>query len=350
MSAVNEIATPRMNGCRWPAEWEPHTSTWMAWPHRLKTWPGRFESIPQRFAQLIGALARFERVNVLAGGEEVMAQAQSLVGHLDNVVLHDIPTNDAWARDFGPLFLAEKASAAVSLVDWEFNAWGGKYPAWQLDNDVPRILAQQLGLHRYVPGVVLEGGSIEGNGCGTLLTTESCLLDPRRNPHLKRSDIEHLLREYCCVSNVIWLLGGPLAGDDTDGHIDQLARFVSPHEIVVAVTDDPHDCNYPPLLTNLQRLRDAADRWTGEQPLQITPLPLPSPIVIEGLRVPASYCNFYIANGCVLVPFFDDPADEYARQLLQSRFPDRQVIGLPARDIVWGRGAFHCLTQQEPRG
>ena len=281
MSAVNEIATPRMNGCRWPAEWEPHTSTWMAWPHRLKTWPGRFESIPQRFAQLIGALARFERVNVLAGGEEVMAQAQSLVGHLDNVVLHDIPTNDAWARDFGPLFLAEKASAAVSLVDWEFNAWGGKYPAWQLDNDVPRILAQQLGLHRYVPGVVLEGGSIEGNGCGTLLTTESCLLDPRRNPHLKRSDIEHLLREYCCVSNVIWLLGGPLAGDDTDGHIDQLARFVSPHEIVVAVTDDPHDCNYPPLLTNLQRLRDAADRWTGEQPLQITPLPLPSPIVIE---------------------------------------------------------------------
>jgi agmatine/peptidylarginine deiminase len=217
-------------------------------------------------------------------GEEVMAQAQSLVGHLDNVVLHDIPTNDAWARDFGPLFLAEKASPAVSLVDWEFNAWGGKYPAWQLDNDVPRILAQQLGLHRYVPGVVLEGGSIEGNGCGTLLTTESCLLDPRRNPHLNRSDIEHLLREYCCVSNVIWLLGGPLAGDDTDGHIDQLARFVSPHEIVVAVTDDPHDCNYRPLANRiLQRLqRSGSDRWRRRAaPANHSACRLPSPIVID---------------------------------------------------------------------
>jgi agmatine deiminase len=296
---------------------------------------------------MIETLAQFEPVHVLAGTDAVLAQAQALVGHLDGVVLHDIPTNDAWVRDYGPTFLAGPQAGQVSLIDWEFNAWGGKYPPWHLDNRVPQQLAQRLQLTRFSPGVVLEGGSIDGNGGGALLTTESCLLDPRRNPGLSREDIERTLREFCCVSDVIWLVGGPLAGDDTDGHVDQLARFVGPQHIVVAVTDDPADVNYGPLQANLRRLQDAQTRWRSES-LRITPLPLPGPVLIDGQRVPASYCNFYIANGCVLMPCFEDPADEVARAILQPLFPDRQVIGLPAREIIWGLGAFHCLTQQQP--
>jgi agmatine deiminase len=284
---------------------------------------------------------------VLAGTDAVLAQARAMVGHLDGVVLHDIPTNDAWVRDYGPTFLAGPHPGQVSLIDWEFNAWGGKYPPWHLDNRVPQQLAQRLQLMRFAPGMVLEGGSIDGNGGGALLTTESCLLDPRRNPGLSREDIERTLREFCCVSDIIWLVGGPLAGDDTDGHVDQLARFVGPQHIVVAVTDDPADVNYGPLQANLRRLQDAQRQWPGES-LRITPLPLPGPVLIDGQRVPASYCNFYIANGCVLMPCFEDPADDVARAILQPLFPDRQVIGLPAREIIWGLGAFHCLTQQQP--
>ena len=207
---------------------------------------------------MIETLAQFEPVHVLAGTDAVLAQAQAMVGHLDGVVLHDIPTNDAWVRDYGPTFLAGPQAGQVSLIDWEFNAWGGKYPPWHLDNRVPQQLAQRLQLTRFEPGVVLEGGSIDGNGRGALLTTESCLLDPRRNPGLSREDIERTLREFCCVSDVIWLVGGPLAGDDTDGHVDQLARFVGPQHIVVAVTDDPADVNYGPLQANLRRLQDVA--------------------------------------------------------------------------------------------
>ncbi|MHB8952612.1 MAG: agmatine deiminase family protein [Pirellulaceae bacterium] len=344
---MNSPASPRARGCRWPAEWERHAATWIAWPHRERTWPKHFEPIPRCFARIIETLAQFEPVHVLAGQDAVMDQARAMVGHLEGVVLHAIPTNDAWIRDYGPTFLAGPEAGQVSLIDWEFNAWGGKYFPWHLDNHVSQRLAEQLQLLRFEPGVILEGGSIEGNGCGALLTTESCLLDPRRNPGLCRHDIEHILQEFCCVSEVIWLVGGPLAGDDTDGHVDQLARFVGPQHVVVAVTDDPEDVNYGPLQANLQRLEDAAGRWRGE-PLRITRLPLPGPIVIDSQRVPASYCNFYIANGCVLMPCFDDPADDSARDILQRLFPDRQVIGLPAREIIWGLGAFHCLTQQQP--
>ncbi|MHB8971742.1 MAG: agmatine deiminase family protein [Pirellulaceae bacterium] len=346
---MNHSATPQARGCRWPAEWEPHAATWIAWPHRERTWPGHFELIPHRFARIIQTLSQFEPVHVLAGGDAVMAQAQAMVGHLERVVLHDIPTNDAWVRDFGPTFLAGPDAGQVSMIDWEFNAWGGKYPAWDLDNRVPREISRRLQLKRFEPGIVLEGGSIDGNGCGAILTTESCLLDPRRNPDMRREDIEHVLREFCCAADVIWLAGGPLAGDDTDGHVDQLARFVGPQHVVVAVENDPHDVHYAPLQVNLQRLQAARQRWPGES-LCITPLPLPPPVLIDGRRVPASYCNFYIANGCVLMPCFEDPADDLAREILQPLFPGRQVIGLPAREIIWGRGAFHCLTQQQPAG
>jgi agmatine deiminase len=339
--------TPRTQGCRWPAEWEPHAATWIAWPHRVRTWPGHFEPIPACFALIARSLAQFEPVHVLAGGEAVMAQARTMIGHLDRVVLHDISTNDAWVRDYGPTFLAGPGAGEVSLIDWQYNAWGGKYPPWDLDNDVPRQLANRLHMRRFEPGIVLEGGSIDNNGCGTMLTTESCLLDPRRNPQLTRTDIARVLLDFCVGLEIIWLPGGPLAGDDTDGHVDQLARFVSSHQVVVAVEQDPRDENFAPLQENLRRLQ-ACEKLACGKALEVIPLPMPRPLYIDGQRVPASYCNFYIANGCVLVPHFDDPADDVARDILQRLLPDRQAIALPARDLIWGRGAIHCLTQQQP--
>jgi agmatine deiminase len=346
---MHQFDTPRAQGCRWPAEWEPHAATWIAWPHKVRTWPGRFEPIPQRFALIVESLAQFEPVHVLAGSEAVMAQARTMVGHLDRVMLHDIPTNDAWVRDYGPTFLAGPGDGEVSVVDWQFNAWGGKYPPWDLDNEAPHHIARVLRLRRFEPGIVLEGGSIDTNGRGVILTTESCLLDRRRNPGLSGADIERVLQDFLAASKVIWLVGGPLAGDDTDGHVDQLARFVGPHQVVVAVEEDPRDENYAPLQANLRRLQSFEQQARGES-LEVIPLPMPRPIVIDSQRVPASYCNFYVANGCVLVPRFEDPADDAARDILQPLFPDRQVIGLPARELIWGRGAFHCLTQQQPAG
>ncbi|MCU0960136.1 MAG: agmatine deiminase family protein [Pirellulaceae bacterium] len=339
--------TPRATGCRWPAEWERHAATWIAWPHNLRTWPGHFDSIPERFATIIQTLAAYEPVHVLAGGDEVLSQARAMVGHLPAVVLHDIPTNDAWVRDYGPTFLCGPAPGEVSLVDWEYNAWGGKYPPWELDNQVPSRLARQLALRRFAVGVVLEGGSIDGNGQGVVLTTESCLLDPRRNAGMDRAQMEQILREYLCATEVVWLPGGPMAGDDTDGHVDQLARFIDPQRVVVAVADDRRDENYLPLQANVVCL-EQRNRTGRAAPLEIIPLPLPQPISIDGQRVPASYCNFYIGNGCVLMPAFDDPADDAARELLQTLFVDREVIPLAARDLIWGLGALHCMTQQQP--
>lgn len=341
--------TPRAHGCRWPAEWEPHSATWIAWPHNRRTWPNHFEPIPGVFALIIETLSRFEPVHVLAGGPEVMAQACSMVGHLPQVVLHEIPTNDVWIRDYGPTFLCTPQAGEVAVVDWQFNAWGGKYPRWDLDNAVPGVIADRLRLRRFEPGIIMEGGSIDTNGAGTILTTESCLLDPRRNPGLTRADLEQMLCDYCCASEVIWLPGGPLWGDDTDGHVDQLARFIGPRQIVVAVEQDPRDENYAPLQANLQQLQAIKNQACGG-PLEIIPLPMPRPIMEDRLRVPASYCNFYLANDCLLVPQFDDPADEIARSILQSLQPARQVISLPARDLIWGLGAFHCMTQQQPAG
>lgn len=339
--------TPRTTGCRWPAEWEPHAATWIAWPHNLRTWPGRFDTIPERFATIIRTLAAYEPVHVLAGGDDVLSQAEALVGHLPGVTLHDIPTNDAWVRDYGPTFLHGPGPGGMSLVDWEYNAWGGKYPPWERDNQVPSRIARHLALPRFEAGVVLEGGSIDGNGQGVVLTTESCLLDPHRNAGVRRAQMEAVLQDYLCAREIIWLPGGPLAGDDTDGHVDQLARFVGPQRVVVAVTHDPDDEDYLPLRANVTRLEERNRRHPGGA-FEIIPLPLPAPIWIDDQRVPASYCNFYIANGCVLLPTFDDPADQAARDLLHALFPDRAVVPLAARDLIWGLGALHCMTQQQP--
>lgn len=345
------MSTPAALGYRWPAEWEVHAATWLSWPHKQASWPDAFAPIPPLFARFVETLARHEPVHILAGGTAVLAEARALVGHLPQVTLHDIPTNDAWCRDHGPTFLVGAADQPRALVDWEYNAWGGKYPPFELDNAVPRQIAELQGRLRFAPGIILEGGAIDGNGRGTILTTERCLLNPNRNPHLGRADMERYLADYLGARKVIWLTGGDLAGDDTDGHVDQLARFVGPHTVVVAWEDDPTDPNYEPLQRNFWELQSHTDQ--DGRPLQVIPLPLPRPLYHRGdptLRMPGSYCNFHIANGVVVVPQFDDPHDRVACEILERLFPDREIVGLPARDLIWGLGAFHCLSQQEPAG
>jgi agmatine deiminase len=371
----DESQLPAKLGYRWPAEWEPHAATWLSWPRNPATWPGYFEHVPGEFAHLVRTIARFEPLNILAGGEQVMRQARELVGDLPNVRLHDIETNDAWCRDHGPTFLqrsgfgvqgsggrsnAQRGVGGAetrdtqcvlrpqhlppALIDWEYNAWGGKYPPFDKDNEVPRKIAALTGRRVFSPGIILEGGAIEGNGEGVLLTTESCLLNPNRNPHLSREQTEKHLRDYLGVSDIWWLTGGEIAGDDTDGHIDQLARFVAPRTIVVAVCDKESDENYAPTQQNMTELTGLGKELSCE----IVPLPLPGPKYVEGQRLPASYCNFIFVNGGLIVPTFDDPADQIAIDTLQRLLPGRRVVGAPSLNLIWGLGSFHCLSQQEP--
>ena len=356
-----EKLVPAQLGYRWPAEWEPQASVWLSWPRNPATWPEHFEPVPEEFAQFVRLLAEYEPVNILAGGKEVMEQARSLVGDLKDVTLHDIPTNDAWCRDHGPTFLGSGQSAVgskdqaplptahsllPSLIDWGYNAWGGKYPPFDLDNQVPRRIAEVQSRRVFTPGIILEGGAIDGNGCGTILTTESCLLNPNRNPQLDRAGVEGYLRDYLGAKKVLWLAGGEIAGDDTDGHIDQIARFVNPTTVVVSVCDDPTDENYGPTQQNLVELQVMSDQ--DGQPLNIIPLRLPRPLFCDGQRLPAGYCNFLIANGVVIVPQFGDPADAEGLRTLQPLFPNRAVRGSPSLNLIWGLGSFHCLSQQEP--
>jgi len=331
---------------RMPAEWEPHAATWLSWPHRLATWPGKFAPIPRLYVRLVQALAAVEPVHVLAGGHP-MAQARVMLAGIPNVTLHDIPTDDVWIRDSGPTFLVGQPGSPPALIDWGYNAYGGKYPHYEHDDAIGRLIARKLGRVCYEPGMILEGGSIDVDGRGTLLTTEECLLNPNRNPRLSRAEIEQYLTDYLGVRKVLWL-GGGIVGDDTDGHIDELARFVAPKTVVAAVEDNPHDENYASLQENLRRLRSFTD--ADDAPLEVVPLPMPRPIVHNGQRLPASYGNFYLANGMAIVPQFDDPADAQAVEILGRVLKDRRIVPLPARDLVLGLGAFHCITQQEPAG
>jgi agmatine deiminase len=282
----------------------------------------------------------------LAGGA-ARSTAEELVGNHGNVILHDIATNDAWARDHGPTFLSSSLELPPALVDWEYNAWGGKYPPFDRDNNVPRQLAELTQRRRFSPGIILEGGAIEGDGRGTVLTTASCLLNSNRNHNMTCERMEQYLADFLVAKKVLWLPRGELAGDDTDGHIDQLARFVAPGVVVAATTDDRADENYEPLRENFAALQNMTD--VTERRLEVVGLPLPSAKYVDDQRLPACYCNFYIANGLVLVPQFDDPADDRAVGILREFMPNHEVRGLPSLDLVWGLGSFHCLTQQEPR-
>ena len=341
-----------------PAEWAPHLATYLVWPHNHDTWPGKFEMIPPVFARMAAAIAHFEPLRILIEPDAEPDAIHQLIERApapfdqplrkDRIELIPVATNDSWVRDHGPIFvnrLAKNDGAQQLALDWRFNSWGEKYGAFDLDDVVPQRLAERYGFEVIEPGIVLEGGSIDVNGEGILLTTESCLLNRNRNPDLSRSEIEDYLRTYLGVAQVLWL-GDGIAGDDTDGHIDDLARFTAADTIVTVIEEDPADANYQVLRENLARL--GAMRDPAGRPFRIETLPMPPALYHEGTRVPASYANFYILNGAVIMPSFDCPADAVAIATLARLFPGRRVLTIPSTDLVWGLGAIHCLTQQHP--
>jgi agmatine deiminase len=359
-------STPAALGYRMPAEWEPHSSTWIAWPHNLDDWPGKFGPIPWVYVEIVRLLSRAERVEILVDGRKEQRRVADKLDRagvdLDRVGFHRVKTDRVWTRDSGPTFVVKQTHdltdpEGLALVDWEFNAWA-KYENHLLDRKVPRAIGKFLDKPRFKPRfdpgdgqgatrVVLEGGSIDVNGQGTLLTTEECLLSDvqARNPRLDRGQIERVLADNLATPHVVWLDQG-IVGDDTHGHVDDLARFVDASTVAIVVERDHADPNFAPLQGNLQRLKAATDQ--DGHPLKVVELPMPRPVVFEGTRLPASYANFYIANGLVLVPTFNDPADREALATLAACFPGREVVGIHAVDLVWGLGTLHCLTQQQP--
>lgn len=350
--------TPHQLDYHMPAEWEPHEATWLAWPHNPEDWPGKFQAIPWVYAEIVRLLAAHERVHIMVEDAKAQRRASGILeragANLDRVTFHLWPTNRGWTRDSGPIFV-RNAEGRVGLTNWRFNAWA-KYDDWQLDDQVPGRVAGLLGLPCWEPSIqnengtkylVLEGGSIDVNGAGILLTTEECLLSQaqERNPGVGREKLEQAFHDFLGIEQVIWLNRG-IAGDDTHGHIDDIARFVAPTTIVTAVEPNKGDPNHEPLAGNLERLKAA--RTLGGKQFTVVELPLPRPVVFRSQRLPASYTNFYIANGLVLVPTFHDPNDRVALNILAEAFPGREVIGIHSVDLVWGLGALHCMTQQQP--
>jgi agmatine deiminase len=332
-----------------PAEWEPHAATWLGWPHNKTDWPGKFEPIPWVYGEIIRHLTVGERVRLLVNSEGHKAQATRFlkkVGvHLGQVHFLRFPTNRGWTRDFGPIFVRQ--SDGLAIARFHFNAWA-KYDDWKKDDLVPVRAAKQFKRPLIDGKIVLEGGSIDVNGRGTLLTTEECLLDPKiqtRNPGMSRGELERVFRETLGITNTLWL-GHGIAGDDTHGHVDDLCRFVNAKTVVLCREEDPKDVNYKALAENRERLQGM--RLENGTAIDVIDLPMPAPLSFEGVRLPASYANFYISNAAVLVPTFNDPHDRIALGILAECFPDRAVVGIHAVDLVWGLGTLHCLTQQEP--
>lgn len=344
--------SPAALGYRMPAEWEPHAGTWFSWPRPEGiSFPDKYDTVPPVYAALIRELVAVEEVNINVWHAEMEATVRALLTKhgvpLARVHFHHFPAYEPWCRDHGPIFLVREQAGRRerAVVDWGYNAWGGKYPPFDLDDAVPQHVARLRGLPLFSPGIVMEGGALDVNGCGTLLTTKACLLNPNRNPQLKQADIERYLRDFLGVRHIVWL-GDGIAGDDTDGHVDDLSRFVNPTTIVTVVEEDPADENHAPLKENLELLRAARDQ--DGRPFRIVELPMPRRIEHEGQRLPASYANFYIANGLVLVPTYRDPRDREALDILQREFPDRRVVGIDSTELIWGLGSFHCISQQEP--
>ncbi|HLH20486.1 MAG TPA: agmatine deiminase family protein [Bryobacteraceae bacterium] len=335
--------TPRQLGFRMPAEWEPHEATWIAWPHNREDWPSRFAPIPWVYGEIVRKLSAVERVRILVNDGALERQARRVLravgANLDAVDFYRCPTDRVWTRDYGPIFVRNRRGQ-VALTRWRFNAWA-KYDDWKQDACVPEFIAQQLNRPIWQTGMVLEGGSIEVNGQGLLLTTEECLLSDvqARNPGMPRREIERHFRDFLGVRRTIWL-GNGIAGDDTHGHIDDIARFTAPDTVACAWEPDRSDPNHEPLRENYAILREAG--------LRAVKLPMPRPLVFAGQRLPASYANFYIANGLVLVPTFNDPNDRIALNTLAKLFPDREVVGINCTELILGLGALHCMTQQQP--
>ncbi len=341
---------PSSLGYRMPAEWEPHAATWLSWPRPDGiSFPDAYELVMPAFAQMVDALADSEPVCInvwdAAHQSEVSRQLSRCGSRDGHVRFYRHPAYEPWCRDHGPIFVKRQQPPQCVVIDWAYNAWGGKYPPHDLDDAVPTLVAEALGLPVYEPGIVMEGGSVDVNGRGTLLTTRSCLLNPNRNPHLDEVQIEGYLRDYLGVSNVVWL-GDGIEGDDTDGHVDDITRFVNETSILTVVETDPGDANHIPLKANLDSLRGM--RLEDGSAVNITELPMPSRIERDGLRLPASYANFYIANKVVLLPVFADARDGEAERILSNAFPSRLVVPIDCTELIWGLGAFHCLTQQQP--
>jgi agmatine deiminase len=345
-----ENQTPSSLGYTMPAEWAPHRATWLSWPHNRETWPTQLETVRSVWVQMIQALSPYEQVCLLVNDEptqrDVTARLKNAGTKMENVSILQIPTVDVWMRDYGPTFVTrDRRESPLAFNDWIFNGWGKKYQAYEEDDGIAKEIASVLKVSSFEHKMVLEGGSIEVNGSGTCLTTEQCLLNKNRNPRMSRGEIQQFLKDSLGVSDVIWL-GEGIAGDDTDGHIDDIARFVNPTTVACVLESNARDENYAPLQENYERLRSARDQ--NGNGLSIVPLPCPSPVYYEGARLPASYANFYIANEVVLAPIFDDPHDRQALGILQDLFPDRRIVGLRCVEVVAGLGAIHCVTQQEP--
>jgi agmatine deiminase len=336
-----------------PAEWEPHAATWIGWPHNANDWPGKFPPIPWVYGEIVRKLAPGELVRILVNSAAHQAQAKRVLRKvgvgLERVEFLRFPTNRGWTRDFGPIFVRKsRPPSEIAIARFHFNAWA-KYADWKKDDKVPVLAAKRLKLRLLETKVVLEGGSIDVNGRGSLLTTEECLLDPKvqpRNPGLTRGDIEAVLRDTLGVTHTLWL-GKGIAGDDTHGHVDDVCRFVGPRTVVLCREDNPNDVNYRPLAENRERLQGM--KLEDGSAIEVVDLPMPAPLFFDGQRLPASYANFYVANAAVLVPTFNDPKDRTAIGILSEVFSDRPVVGVHAVDLVWGFGTIHCLTQQEPK-
>ncbi len=345
-----QFKTPKQLGYYFPAEFAPHTTTWLSWPHKEASWPGKLNSIYPQYAQFIKAVSEGEKVHINVNDEEMKSFA---IRHLLNaeVNMNQIqfflfPTNDAWCRDHGPAFLINpKSDYPKVVIDWGYNAWGNKYPPYDLDDQIPTLIANEYNIPVFHPGIVMEGGSVEFNGAGTLLTSTACLLHPNRNPHLNQQQIEDYLCHYYGVEQILWVSEG-IAGDDTDGHIDDTIRFVNKDTVLTVVEENKSDENYEPLQTNLRELKHM--RLLNGKQLNIIELPMPEPVIYEDQRLPASYANFYISNAAVVVPTYRCNLDEKALQIIQDCFPERKVMGIDSTDLIWGLGSFHCLSQQEP--
>lgn len=347
------MATPTELGFYMPAEWHPHAATWLSWPKDPETWPDRVPQAEQIFLQMMQALAPNETVNLLVNdaATEELVRERCLFPGAENIRFHQIQTVDSWIRDYGPNFLVNN-KGDVAYNDWIFNAWGNKYEELKKDDSIPAQLETILNVSRFEPGIVMEGGSIDVNGEGCVLTTEQCLLNPNRNPSLSRDEIEKHLKDYLGAKKVLWL-GEGIIGDDTDGHIDDIARFVESNVIVCALEDDPEDANYELLNDNLNRLKKMTD--ANDRPFEIVTLPMPGAVGGSSTdtrnldRLPASYANFYIANNVVLAPIFGHANDQRALATLQRVFPNRRVVGINCEPLVWGMGTIHCVSQQQPQ-
>ena len=344
---------PFDDGYRMPAEWYTHSATLMIWPHNKKTWPGsKLNTVEIVYRHIIHTLLKYEPVVLLVASTDVEQRAVSVLGNVSSLAhsldIRRVPVNDVWARDSGPIFIINERQNNIRLTNWEFNSWGGKYEPWDDDNKIPHFISDAFNIDGYSPGIVLEGGSIETNGDGLFLTTESVLLNPNRNPDLKKIDIESYLHDYLGAEKVIWLMEG-LKGDDTDGHIDDLSRFVNEHTVVTTLAEDESSQNHNVLYENLSILFNSTD--VHGNAINVVTLPLPetkiSGTTVDGSEhVPSSYANFYILNGAVLVPLYDSRKDQQALDIISSLFPDRVIEGIPCQDLVWGQGSIHCITQQ----